>query len=134
MKSEDREYIEFRLQQARLTLEDAETPFRSGSLASVVNRLYYACFYAVSALLFMEGLSSTRHKGVLSAFDRHWISTGRLPKRMGRLLHALFDARLQGDYGYPASLEREDVERSLEETRSFISDISHVVTRQLSDE
>jgi len=41
-----------------------------------VNRLYYACFYAVSALLIQQGLSSSKHTGVRSLFNRHYVKTG----------------------------------------------------------
>lgn len=36
---------------AHESLEDAATVMEAGHLAFAVNRLYYACFYAVSALL-----------------------------------------------------------------------------------
>lgn len=43
----------------------AELALGNGYLHGTVNRLYYACFYAVSALLLTEGFSSSRHSGIL---------------------------------------------------------------------
>ena len=55
MKPEEREYTLFRLAQAEEALEDARILLGRARLQGAVNRLYYACFYAVTALLFSEG-------------------------------------------------------------------------------
>lgn len=132
MNSAESEYARFRVGQASDTLRDAESLFEAGSLHSVVNRLYYACFYAVSALLFTEGFTSTKHRGIISAFDREWINAGRLPRTMGRFLHRLFDARLQGDYDYPVTLQRRDVDDWLKETQAFVSEITKLIDERLN--
>ena len=67
-------------------------------MATAVNRLYYAGFYAVSGLLLTERYSSPKHSGIRALFDQHWIAPGRLPKDLGRLYRLLFDARQKGDY------------------------------------
>jgi uncharacterized protein (UPF0332 family) len=71
MKSEEIDLVRHRVTRAEETLEDARLVLEQGHLHSAVNRLYYACFYIVSALLFTEGLSSSKHSGVRSLFDRH---------------------------------------------------------------
>jgi uncharacterized protein (UPF0332 family) len=63
-----------------------------------VNRLYYACFYAVSALLVRDGLSSSRHAGVRSLFNRHYVKTGKVPKDLATIYNDLFERRQEGDY------------------------------------
>jgi hypothetical protein len=40
----------------------------------------YACFYAISALLVRDGLSSSKHAGVRSLFNRQYVKTGKIPK------------------------------------------------------
>jgi len=52
-----------------------------------VNRLYYSCFYAVSALLVRDGLSSLKHAGVRSLFKRHYVRTGKVPMELARSVH-----------------------------------------------
>ena len=63
-----------------------------------VNRLYYSCFYAVSALLARDGLSSSRHTGVRSLFNRHYVRPGKVPRELARLYNDLFERRQEGDY------------------------------------
>lgn len=65
--------VRYRLQRAREALEDARVLANAGRWSACVNRLYYACFYAVSALLFQDGLSSTKHTVIT------WISSKSKP-------------------------------------------------------
>ncbi len=58
-----KDLIRYRLARARETLEDAHILAEVKHWNACVNRLYYACFYAVSALLMQRGLSSSKHTG-----------------------------------------------------------------------
>ncbi len=131
MKPEERDYIRYRMQRANQALGVAERALADGSLPDAVNRLYYACFYAASALLLTEGQYAAKHKGVLSLFDIHWINTGRLPATMGRFFHKIFDARLEGDYEDLAAFEQRAVETWLEEAEEFIAQVSLKIVEQL---
>jgi uncharacterized protein (UPF0332 family) len=62
--------VVYRMARARETLEEAHILADSGRWNACVNRLYYACFYSVSALLLREGLSSSKHAGVRGIFNR----------------------------------------------------------------
>ena len=63
-----RHLVLYRMERAHETLEDARILANAGRWNACVNRLYYACFYAVSALLVGDGLSSSKHAGVRSLF------------------------------------------------------------------
>jgi uncharacterized protein (UPF0332 family) len=58
--------IHYRLERAQESLDDARLLADADRWNACVNRLYYSCFYAVSALLVRDGLSSSRHTGVRS--------------------------------------------------------------------
>ena len=62
------------------------------------NRIYYACFYAVTALLLTKNLSSSKHSGVVALFNRHFIKTGIVSIEMGKFYSTIFDNRLESDY------------------------------------
>ncbi len=51
MKEETRTLVTYRLERACEALEEADILLERGHANTFVNRLYYACFYAVSALL-----------------------------------------------------------------------------------
>ncbi len=59
-----KELVLYRIERAQDTLEDARILAKSGRWNTCVNRLYYACFYAVSALLIQNDLSYSKHTGV----------------------------------------------------------------------
>jgi uncharacterized protein (UPF0332 family) len=93
-----KDLVLYRMTRANETLEDARILADTGRWNACVNRLYYACFYAVSALLVRHGLSSSKHTGVRSLFNRHYVKTGKIPKDLARIYNDLFERRQEGDY------------------------------------
>jgi uncharacterized protein (UPF0332 family) len=93
-----KDLVLYRMTRAKETLEDARILADTGRWNACVNRLYYACFYAVSALLVRHGLSSSKHTGVRSLFNRHYVKTGKIPKDLARIYNDLFERRQEGDY------------------------------------
>ena len=130
MTPEEIDYVRYRMARAEETMQVAKLVFENGHLHDTVNRLYYACFYAVSALLFTEGLSSSRHTGIRSLFDRHWIKTGRLPVEMARFYRRLFKYRHEGDYAR-VTFNREHVQDWLEQAEAFIAETTKQIEEQL---
>lgn len=99
MNIEERnEYIKYRIETSKKTLEAAKVLADNGFWNSSVNRLYYSLFYAVNALLLLNGIKTKSHSGTKSQFTVHFIKTGKLDKKYGRLLSELFDWRQKGDY------------------------------------
>jgi len=89
-----------------------------------VNRLYYACFYAVSALLLAEGKSSSKHSGIRALFNKEWVKTGRVSSEYGRFYRRLYDSRQKGDYGDFVQFEDADVTSWLQEAREFVAAVT----------
>ena len=98
MTPETRILVQYRLDRAREALAEAVLLLDSGHTNTGVNRLYYACFYAVSALLLTKGLTATSHSGLRTLFHQHLIRPGLLPLDQGQLYDRLFDQRQRSDY------------------------------------
>jgi len=91
--------IAYRLTQARDSIREADVLDQSGmSRRSVMNRLYYAMFYAVLALLQEKEMGTSKHSGAIALFDREYVKTGAFPKEMSKALHRAFELRQKGDY------------------------------------
>jgi uncharacterized protein (UPF0332 family) len=75
--------MRYRMERARETLVEADLMAQIGHWNSCVNRLYYACFYAVSALLLQHNLSAAKHAGVRSLFNRHFVRPGAIAAALG---------------------------------------------------
>jgi len=90
--------INYRLERSRETLEDAKLLAEKHRWNSAINRLYYAAYYAVIALLLKENYKSTTHNGAKTQFSEQFIKTGLFPKEFGRIYSQLFTWRQKGDY------------------------------------
>jgi uncharacterized protein (UPF0332 family) len=89
-----------------------------------VNRLYYACFYAVSALLAQEGMSSSRHTGIRSLFNRHFVKTGRINAETARIFNDLFERRQEGDYVDFVRFEESQVRTWMPQAEVFVAQVA----------
>ena len=117
--------VEYRMQRAQETLQDAHLLFeQGGSSGSVVNRAYYTMFYAALALLTLLGKGASKHSGVIALFDQHFVKTGRFPKEMSKAIHKAFDLRQVGDYRELIILDREQVEEVLQWADQFFASVS----------
>ena len=121
------ELIRYRRKKARETLEDATILFHSGRLFSALNRIYYALFYEVAALLSTEDLSSGKHTGIRSLFNEHFVKTGRVPVKLGRFYSRMYDFRQKGDYGDFVEFEKEKVKEWLDQASAFIDKMDVII-------
>ena len=127
MKPETAELVRYRLARAHESLAEARLLLANDHVRTAVNRTYYACFYAVSALLLAEGHSSPKHSGVRGLFDQHWIVSGRLPKSMGQFYRRLFDFRQKGDCVDLVTFDRNEVHAWVHEAGQFVEQIARAV-------
>ena len=90
--------IESYMAHARQALESARSSLEHGFYGTVINRAYYAIFYAVSALLRTEGISRSKHSGVIAAFRQHFVKSGLVEPEYSDLYGDVMDARISTDY------------------------------------
>ncbi|MGB7566448.1 MAG: HEPN domain-containing protein [Chitinivibrionales bacterium] len=71
--------VKYRVSRALESISEARILADSFHWNACVNRLYYgyyACFYAVSALLVLHQMNSKKHSGIRSFFNLHFVKTG----------------------------------------------------------
>lgn len=89
----------YRMNSAKSLLIEIDDHIDRGYYNTAMNRMYYACFYAVSALLLHVGVDGVKsHEGVRQMFGKHFILTGVLPKEWGRFYTVVFNNRSAADY------------------------------------
>ena len=69
MNSENSELISIKIAKANDILHEVEILIENKLWNTAVNRLYYACFYAVSALLISIEIVSKTHAGTRQCLD-----------------------------------------------------------------
>ena len=95
---EKRAYVQYRLEAARKIFDAAVVLAESSFWNSAINRLYYAAFYAVGALLVHSGILTKSHSATKSLFSQTFVKTGVFDQKYSRLFAKLFDSRQKGDY------------------------------------
>ncbi len=131
MTSEKQALITYRLERARQALEEAVALLKAGYANAYVNRLYYACFYAVSALLLTRNISTSKHRHLRALLHQDYVKPGRVSEQMGKHFDLLFDSRHEGDYEDFVLFETEDVRPWLEPTRSFVEQIADLIQHEI---
>ena len=124
-----KDLVSYRMTRANEAMEDARILAQAARWNACVNRLYYACFYAVSALLACHGLSSSKHTGVRSLFNKHYVRTGKISKNLARIYNDLFERRKEGDYMDFVRFKQSQVLPWLSKTERFIEYIIVLVEK-----
>lgn len=121
MSDEKTLLIRYRLGQAQDSLKEADVLLRAGmSHRSVMNRLYYAMFYTLLALLQDKQAGTSKHSGAISLFDKEFIKTGILDKEFSKALHRAFELRQKGDYMEQTEVTMEDIEEIKPKATEFV--------------
>jgi uncharacterized protein (UPF0332 family) len=123
--------IRYRREKSRETLEDAHLLFQAGRLFSTLNRIYYALFYEVMALLLTKNLSSAKHTGIRALFNEHFIRTGKVSVELGKFFSRMYDFRQKGDYADFVKFEAEKMKEWLNLAEHFIKELDQVIDKEL---
>jgi uncharacterized protein (UPF0332 family) len=90
------------MRKADRALRSAEVALRDGDSDGAVNRTYYAVLNVTRAALLSAGIAEDAlprtHRGVIAAFSRHAVQTGRINQELARVLGRAEDLRLRADY------------------------------------
>jgi len=113
----------YRMEQAHETLREAKILLDESALRGVINRAYYAMFYALLALLATKRLGTSKHSGALALFDREFVKTGVFPRELSRSLRLAFDRRQTHDYGEMVRVNHQIAEQTLADAKTFVAAI-----------
>ncbi len=122
----------YRMGQAEETLAEAAKMLTSGfSPRSIVNRSYYAMFYAVLALFIHTNTphKTSKHSGVIGIFNKEFVHTGKLDARFARMLYDLFDERMELDCRDFAEVSEEGSRSAVESAREFVFAIKELTEK-----
>jgi len=125
------EVIKYRLKQAQTALDDAQFLLEGKrSPQSIVNRSYYAMFYAVLALLEKIEKIPSKHSGAISLFDKEFVQKGIFPKELSRSLHKAFEARQVADYKILEVPDQNKAEEIFKEAKEFVEKVKNYLTEK----
>ena len=132
LKEENRQNVVlYRIERAFTALEQAKKNVEINCLEVTANRLYYAAYYAVSALLIAYEIPARTHEGNIQQFGFHFVKEGVVSRDMGKFYSQLFEMRLKGDYSDRFGLVADDVIPKIHPTELFITQISKMAKSKL---
>lgn len=132
MTGDINDLIQYRKSRSLDTFKEAEIMIKSGYWNASVNRIYYACYYAVSGLLLTKTIETNSHKGIRQMFGLHLVQTGLVSKEDGRFFSDLYDRRQTGDYDDFFLYDEETVLNLFNQAKGFIERIVVLIDQNIS--
>jgi prepilin-type N-terminal cleavage/methylation domain-containing protein len=133
MKQEITNYAKFQLEKSKNTLKDAELLYENNRLTSAVNRIYYAIFYSVTAIMSLYGLSTSKHSGMLSNFNKEIANRGLISRELKDFYYDMFNKRQKGDYEI-YQFNEADVKQWTAKAKDFINKIEDLTLKIIKEE
>jgi hypothetical protein len=122
-----KELSKYRLSDAKEKLKSAEILFEKSQYKDSVSRSYYAMFSGARALLALRELNNSKHSGIISLFNQHFVKNGIVNKSCGRILLDAKEIREEGDYGDFYVIRKEEAETQLKNAKKFMKEIENVL-------
>lgn len=119
--------VNYRIERSRETMLEAKLMIEGGYLNGAINRLYYACYYIVSALLLKNGISAQTHSGTKQMLGLHFVVTGKLSAKTSSVYATLFEKRHSSDYDDFAYCDLETLEKLFPQANEFIATIEKLI-------
>lgn len=106
--------IKLLLEKSDKNQEQALRTAEMGYWDLVANRLYYAVFHAVNAMLMIDGIKTGTHKGTSIQFGKSYVLTGIFGREDGVLYSRLQTMREKADYQNVFILEEEEGQKLID--------------------
>lgn len=124
---ERKEIVKLRLENAHNAVKEAKLMKENGFWNAAINRMYYACYYAVSALLVEKGLQANSHAGVRQMLGLYFIKEQKISIALGNYYSNLFAKRHSGDYDDYIRFDQNTVEELFPDLYLFIETVECVI-------
>jgi len=133
MKSSQIDLAKYRFNDAKEKLESANILFREDRLKDSLSRSYYAMFSAVRAVLALKELDSSKHSGVISLFNQHFVKTNIIDPSIGRLLRKAQYSRERSDYGDYFTVTKVEAQNQINNAEKLFAEIKRVLTLEIGE-
>lgn len=131
LKEEDRLIlVELELEKADKTFSQVEVLQREKYWDTMANRLYYALFHAVSALLISDQHEVGSHKGAAIRFHHYYVKTGVFSDEEGSFYSQMETLREKSDYNCFFNVTESDIVSKVAPATSFIEKIKRYIAEQ----
>ena len=115
--------IQYRMERAKESVDAAELMLENDMLTSAMNRIYYAMFYAVQALLITKNATFSKHGQVKGYFNKEFIHKSLFSVHFGKTYNKAFEYRQKFDYVDFEVPTLDMVKEYVQHAKNFIQEI-----------
>lgn len=123
------DYSKYRIERAKETIREIQDHIDNKYWNTAINRMYYACFYAVSALMTVNSIDISSHSGVRKKFGELFAKTGKIDRDLAKHFTELSEKRHKGDYNDFYDFDEETVLRLYPVSQRFIEQIEKILEK-----
>ena len=128
LKEKERiDLVNYRIEKAKNAFAEIPVLIENQFFGTAMNWLYYACFYAVTALLINDGCEAHTHSGVKTSLGLYFIKENKLDKSFAKMYDQLFNLRQKGDYEDWVYIKEEDILPYIAPAEEFIKTIENLI-------
>ncbi len=129
MSVDKKDLVNFRLGKAKEVLFEVDIQIENGLWNTAINRSYYACFHAVTALLAAYDINAKTHSGVRQMLGLHFVHTRLIDEAAGEFYSTLFYMRQSADYEDFLEYDEDDAIKLLQPSRDFVALIDTLLSK-----
>jgi uncharacterized protein (UPF0332 family) len=133
VKPELEKLARHRFARAREAFAEGDLLLTKDAFMGAVNRFYYGAFYAARALLAVRELDSSRHRGVISLFQKHFVKPGLFSTDKAKALPRSFEKRQKSDYGDFSTVTAAEAQSIRDETSDFLEECERLLNRLFTE-
>ena len=127
-KSHEKFFIKYSLEKAHNAIIEAEFNLNGGFLGIAANRTYYAIFYAITALGYLENFTSSKHHQIMGWFNKKFIyETKIFDTEIAKIATDAYENRRRSDYEISFKPVKGKVEEGLNKAKYFIDVIESYI-------
>lgn len=122
--------MEYRCNRSQNALDEAKLLFDNGYYNGAISKLYYAAFYAASALMLKNKLKASTHTGIKTMLGLHYVSKKLLSFQAGKTFTTLFEKRQSSDYEDFSFCDSSTYLELRPLTEQFIQEVENLLNQQ----
>ena len=130
MEANIKDLSDYRFVTGKEALEDAKIMYDNGRYKNALNRAYYAIFHAIRAVNALDSYDSSKHSGVISYFNQHYVKTGIFSKELSKIIREASENREKADYLDFFVASKEQAEKQIARAQLFLDCIDQYLNKK----
>ncbi|ANH83336.1 hypothetical protein A8C56_22220 [Niabella ginsenosidivorans] len=119
--------VQQKLRKAHALFNEVETLIQFGYYTTAVNRLYYACFHAVKALLLTKDLIPKTHSGTVALLHKHFVQAQLFDIQQASFYSRIMQERIDDDYNDFILTDKDEVNSFVSPAKELIAYIERLI-------